>query len=349
MSERGNESVDPLLVPFLSAIDANDADRHLSRLIVQSTPLITGIVRAKLRVSLDPNDGGVENQDALEMINDVQALVFKELRRLKNGSTGKGIGDFRSYLAVLTYHACYQHLRRKYPERWRLKNRLRYLLSHRSNLTLWKNDQGQFLCALAEWNKSKMLSPTTAAAQLPREFPTSFKMKLSSHDLKPGPLTDLIVFILEQSTGPVVLDDLVNLVSDVCEIGGPPVIEQIQESMQLADPRLNFAITLERRIHLQQLWEEIRQLPLRHRAAILLNLRDERGRGLINLLPLARVATIRQIAEALAFPLEDFANVWNQLPWDDSAIAQHLGLTRQQVINLRHSARARLARRLKDY
>jgi len=35
------------------------------------------------------------------------------------------------------------------------------------------------------------------------------------------------------------------------------------------------------------------------------------------------------------------------LPLEDAAIAERLGLTRQQVINLRKSARARLARRMR--
>jgi hypothetical protein len=37
------------------------------------------------------------------------------------------------------------------------------------------------------------------------------------------------------------------------------------------------------------------------------------------------------------------------LPLDDATIAGLLGLTRQQVINLRKSARERLARRLKGF
>jgi hypothetical protein len=38
--------------------------------------------------------------------------------------------------------------------------------------------------------------------------------------------------------------------------------------------------------------------------------------------------------------------LWKELPLDDLTIAGRLGATRQQVINLRKSARARLVRRL---
>jgi hypothetical protein len=44
-----------------------------------------------------------------------------------------------------------------------------------------------------------------------------------------------------------------------------------------------------------------------------------------------------------------FAELWPQLPLDDATIAGLLNLTRQQVINLRKSARERLARRLKGF
>jgi hypothetical protein len=40
------------------------------------------------------------------------------------------------------------------------------------------------------------------------------------------------------------------------------------------------------------------------------------------------------------------AAVWNELPLEDAVIAERLGATRQQVINLRKCARARLSRRL---
>jgi len=79
---------------------------------------------------------------------------------------------------------------------------------------------------------------------------------------------------------------------------------------------------------------------------LLLNLRDI-NEGVAMLFPLIGVATIRQIAEALATPAEEFSVLWNELPLDDAAIALRLGTTRQGVINLRKAARARLSRRMR--
>jgi hypothetical protein len=97
---------------------------------------------------------------------------------------------------------------------------------------------------------------------------------------------------------------------------------------------------------LEQVWDEVPKLPRRQRVALLLNLRDVNGSGMLWLLPVAGVATIRQIALILEIPDAEFAQLWRELPLDDAAIAVRLGCTRQQVINLRVSARKRLANRL---
>ena len=116
---------------------------------------------------------------------------------------------------------------------------------------------------------------------------------------------------------------------------------------QIADARAGVDEEFDQRLYVARLWGEVRELPLNQRAALLLNLRDAQGRDLLALLPYTGVASVRQIAEALDIPAAEFAALWNDLPLEDKAIAERLGLTRQQVINLRKSARARLGRRLK--
>jgi DNA-binding CsgD family transcriptional regulator len=97
---------------------------------------------------------------------------------------------------------------------------------------------------------------------------------------------------------------------------------------------------------LRLVWGEIRELPVRQRCALLLNLRDGEEGNAVALLVLSGAATLAEIARTLEMPVEELAALWSRLPLDDLTIAARLGLTRQQVINLRKSARARLARRL---
>jgi hypothetical protein len=58
------------------------------------------------------------------------------------------------------------------------------------------------------------------------------------------------------------------------------------------------------------------------------------------------VATFEQIAKTLEVPTAEFEQLWAQLPLDDLHIAAYLGATRQQVINLRKTARERLVKRM---
>src|SRR5205807_8592240 len=115
----------------------------------------------------------------------------------------------------------------------------------------------------------------------------------------------------------------------------------------VADPRAGVATEVERRDYLRRVWVEIRQLPARQCAALLLNLKDAGGWGAIDLLELLGIATLRDIAAALAMPAEQFAVLANDLPIDDATIAMRLGCTRQQVANLRKVARERLERRMR--
>jgi hypothetical protein len=164
-------------------------------------------------------------------------------------------------------------------------------------------------------------------------------------------LTELLATIFRFVRAPVQLDELLSVVADLQGVrdlkadvsvrGGTDFEDRLNET----EVPNNFATEVERRSYLRRLWEEITQLPSLQCAALLLNLRDAQE-GVISLFPLAGVASVRQIAVAVRMPDEHFAALWNKLPLDDRAIAELLGVTRQQVINLRKSARARLGRRM---
>ena len=53
------------------------------------------------------------------------------------------------------------------------------------------------------------------------------------------------------------------------------------------------------------------------------------------------------MAAAVGLSPESLAELWNRLPLEDTGLAEILDVTRQQVINLRKSARERLARRMR--
>ena len=72
------------------------------------------------------------------------------------------------------------------------------------------------------------------------------------------------------------------------------------------------------------------------------------GAGVLWLLPIVGLASIREIAGVLDIPAVEMAALWPRLPLDDLTIAERLACTRQQVINLRMAGRKRLATRLRS-
>jgi hypothetical protein len=84
------QSADDLIQLFLRAKDRSESESLLSRLILEhAEPVITGIIKNKLRVSLNNSEGSGQNQDALEIASDVRAALLAELQGLKNGARGK--------------------------------------------------------------------------------------------------------------------------------------------------------------------------------------------------------------------------------------------------------------------
>jgi hypothetical protein len=344
---------DPLLLPLLRAATAADYEDCLRRLLLEhAQPVINRCVKKKLRVSLSAGDGRCENQDALELGSEIQTRLCAALQELRRNPL-RPINNFYSYVAVTAHNACHEFLRRKYPERHSLKNKLRYLMGHHARLTLWEAE-GIVLCGISEWrDANKTAVAETDLRLLIESTGGSSRSKTSGGNLRALSLPELVTELFNRTCAPVELDVLVSVVSDLLWIKERRQLEDVrpEESSDemleaLPDKSPGQALALESRLYLERLWSEIRALPARQRAALLLNLKDADGRGVIELLPLTGVATMRQIAMALEMSAEELAGLWNELPMDDATIALRLNATRQQVINLRKSARQRLARRM---
>jgi hypothetical protein len=100
---------------------------------------------------------------------------------------------------------------------------------------------------------------------------------------------------------------------------------------------------------LELLWNEITDLPLQQRRALLLHVHDENGGSAIHLLVFTGVATLDEIAAVLEYTRAEAEALWDRVPMPDLAIATLLGMQRPQVISLRRAARERLERARKRF
>jgi RNA polymerase sigma factor (sigma-70 family) len=339
-----SENTDPLLHPFLQAEDEAEAQLFLEQLIAEhAQPIVLEITRFKLR-AFRSGDGPTPVPEAEDVCGEVMVQLLGRLRDLRDDPQDDTITNFRSYAAAVAYNSCTESLRRKYPERHRLRNRLRYLLSHDPRFALWEGPQGSLLCGLAEWKDDAL--PTQQAGE--SEFAQTVYDKPNLRQLPPRAFLDVLFSL---SGRPLTLEELVGLTANIWAIDDLHRVETNDQDEgeiwnRVPDSRVNVAMHVERRMYMAALWKEIRELRPLQRAALLLNLHDPSGQDMLPLLVLTDVARFSEIASSLDMTNPEFTELWDDLPLDDATIAQRMKLTRQQVINLRKSARERLARRM---
>jgi hypothetical protein len=330
-------------------------------------PILQGIVRRKLHVTLDPGDGRQENQDALELLGDLRVELLQRLVPSAQEKESHGIRDFRGLAATMSYHACAEYFRRKYPQRTRVKNSLRYFLTHMPAYAIWEAKDEELVCGFAHWRLQPLAFVDDATVSRLRETPESFVgPRVSGQRLEQMHRNDwqaLLDAIFNALPAPLTLDDLVSIVSRLLHV------QDENPAPFSPNPLPRPSSWTETRDTLRRLWQAILQLRPRCRVAYLLNpsggeldvfpwhgiasipdigkalgLTEEHYAMLWTALPLDAAA--RHQAEGLRTPDEKFAMLWNFIPLEDRLIAQLLGASRQQVINLRRLARDSLMQQL---
>jgi len=331
--------IDALLEPLLTATTDEHADELLSQLIAgHAEPVIKGVIRFKLRFNSHQE---TQRAEADDIHQEVVLQLVTQLQRFRKLPATHPITDVRGMAAIIAHRTCARWMRRQFPERHALKNRLHYLLTRQRGFALW-DENAKPVAGFAVWQQQKK---TVVRNVIDVE-------KLPAHIRKTQELAETVASLFDYAGDPIEFDELVTAVAAIQGISDQPVeslAEDQDGGFDPATPDPDPAWRIEKKMFLQRLWEELTQLPVNQRAALLLNLKDASGFGCITLFPAIGIATIRQLAAALELPAERLAELWNELPIEDSRIAELIGLTRQQVINARKSGRERLARRLKGF
>ena len=327
---------DPLLDRYVHAVDAAAAERELGALIERhALPLATTIVGRKLRSHTDDWSAGAPDRE--DVVANAIATLVERLAAERDRGDQPPIEHFVNYMAAVVHSACAHYIRKRYPERARFKNRLRYIFSTDRRLAIWMTSEDTLACGLAEWRGR---STDTDAERSLRADPGIGGVSWAR--LSRTELAERAVTVARTISGPVDFELLVRVSSAAAGLLEP---RDGGDATLVPSGAIAPEIAIDQRRLLTRVWDEVAALPLRQRVALLLNLRDATGAGLLWLLPIAGVATIRQIARVLEFSDAEFAALWGRLPLDDATIGERLGCTRQQVINLRMAARKRLANR----
>jgi hypothetical protein len=248
-----------------------------------------------------------------------------------------------------------------------LQNRLRYLLTRDVTLALWEVADREWWCGIRMThangsadggaNMESQARTCDEVARCMQQQMTALPRLAATGDSH-RVVVSLVRGALAALGAPCRFSDLVSALAEV--LGETDVSigarvrradgespRPLDSAERVEDTSASPAAALEHRDYLRRLWSEIVLLPLRQRIALLLNLRDEQGGGMLALLPITGVASTTDIARALELSEAGLLEIWSTLPRDDQWIAEYLGITRRQVINLRKSARERLSRRMR--
>ena len=334
-----------------------EASEALGRLLLgEAAPLLWRTIRSQL--------GGVPAADQEEVHSAALLRLTERLQQWLSGDPEVEIESFRAYVAATGANGCRAWLRARHPERTRLQNQLRYLLRHDPDLALWEASDGVLVCGLASWRDRApggATGPGAPGGPGNPDLPQARDLALSG-PARGLPLPELVRRLLLWRGRPWAFRELQNAAADLLGVQDRPALSLSGESaanagtegadpqpgLDLPETRAGAHRELEGRQFLAALWLEVRELPLGQRRALLLNLRDDQGRDRLALLTLTGLATRGDLARLLELPEAELAELWGELPLDDRTIAQRFDLTARQVINLRKSARARLARRLRS-
>jgi RNA polymerase sigma factor (sigma-70 family) len=311
---------DRVLRALITAADDRARSKAIGVLIVESARPVIERVLEKHRSSLNP----LTESDLEDIAATVALRLTKKLQQVPY-AVDEAIRDFPEYVVRTTLNVLQDVHRSRFPIRTRLERRLRFLLTNDSRLAMWASAAG-LACGVAGW-QDKLPSP----AILPQ-------WKSETGDLS----ADALVSIFDRVGQPILFATLVEFVAATWHIRD----EQLVQPAALANQQPAQEIRVESKQLMEIVWSEILALPDRQRTALLLNLRESIGINALELFPLTGVATFSELARALSMPNEALAAIWNELPLDDRKIGAIMNITRQQVINLRKSARQRLQRRL---
>lgn len=328
---------------LVTSVPDDESDSMLDTLLTDcAPPILNRVVRSRL--------GSMYTAaDAAELTSEAMLELLSRLRSLRETRESTSDLPFDALAAGVAANTVHRFFARRFPERNRLRKRLRYVIETGGRFRLWLGTNGAAICGLDRTSPPRK-SPAGDSELLADAADVQRCLdRLRQRPLPAEPLPPLVLEILRTLARPIDLSRLTTLVAEIAGIREPswisPAAGSDEEIPGLpADPAPSAAIRLELRQRLERLWREVLLLSARHRNALLLSARAVSGAAVWLIVDVG-IASFREVAGALEMTPEALAEVWNRLPLEDLDIATRLGLDRQQVINLRSTARERLVRR----
>src|SRR6185369_9524593 len=174
--------------------------------------VIKSVIRFKLRFSTNRD---TQRAEADDIYQEVVLQLLAQLQRFRKQPDSHPITDLRGIAAVIAHRTCAGWLRRQFPERHALKNRLHYLLTRQRGFALWEDANGKSLAGFGVWQQQKKTASDTRTLSDVENLPV--------HVRKPQELAETVASIFNHTAGPVEFDELVSAVAGIQGISDQPV------------------------------------------------------------------------------------------------------------------------------
>jgi RNA polymerase sigma factor (sigma-70 family) len=344
--------MDSILRYLLNSNDQAERERLLSDLILtQASPLVRKVLRQKLAFNVSQSGTNPSNPDAEDLFQEITATLIKRLNKLIHDPDKYAITNFRQFVRTLAINACREYLRKKSPERMRLKNNLRDLFYRHPDFKIWRQNNLGSICGYSEWEGMPHSLPSSERLKQIRENPDFLREAIfRDKNIQRLSISKVVAEFFKWLGGPIEFETFVELYAGLTGIHFQQV-ESIEQQgakwdRRIAGSTISSDKLLESREKLILLWNEIKQLPPEQRDTVCLGYVDKDCEDIVNLLVNAKIITFPQLASDLGMSIEELMNLWKQIPMDSATLANYLGATRSQVNKWRFQALKKLRKRL---
>ena len=228
-------NTDALLEPLLLAASDEQADTFLSQLITTHVePVIKGVIRYKLHFN---SHHAVEEAEADDIRQEVTVQLLAALQKLRQQPHAHSISDVRGLAAVIAHRACSRWMRRQFPERHALKNRLHYLLTRQSGFALWQNENQKLMAGFAAWQGQKRTATKGRLKSLADDERLLAQIRLLQTGRQQTESSDILAAIFNHLGGPIEFDELISALAALLSIRDQPVesTDQNENAIALTD------------------------------------------------------------------------------------------------------------------
>ncbi len=231
------------------AFPTDSTEAHHAQWLAEAEPIVREIVRVRLRPHDEPT-----HQDTADLSGEILLHLAERLNE------GEAIRDWPNYVAVAAYRGCYEYFRRKFPKRYALKHRLRYVLSHHPHFRLRQTKRDEWHVSLASWPLAPAALDPQARTRLRqlREDPQRVAAELFPRgEATAVKLETLLSQLLDWLQQPLELDQLVTVVAEWCNLHDQPAASRQHAAETLLEGQSNQAQQFDQRRYLSDLWREI--------------------------------------------------------------------------------------------